>query len=327
MADLIHTALASFRDEILTSTARLEFQLRDIVQMIRAPVTAAPSKPKFWVDESGEVSEVASLGRPSLVEELEQRIKVLEATIQTLIVTQRVQHSNNGATTVGVSVEHDLLSMQAPSNTRNIIVKSHCGTPALTAAVAAANALPELVLVDHEPLKVVPTGKSVPIVPTVIVAEVEDDADKGSVVEEAVGIVEEEDDDCEGDVVEEEDAPGLTRMVLNNQVYFLDEDNTAYQETEDGYEEVGKFNPIKKCVEVSVEEEEADVEADEEEVEEEEVEEEEDGEQADEEEEGIEVEEFVFKGKTYQRDEEQNVYFDGEHIGTWDGKKIVRLTT
>ena len=55
-------------------------------------------------------------------------------------------------------------------------------------------------------------------------------------------------------------------------------------------------------------------------------EEEEDGEDEDEEEdeEGIEVEEFEYKGITYQRDDENNVYLDGEPIGVWNGRKIVR---
>lgn len=56
---------------------------------------------------------------------------------------------------------------------------------------------------------------------------------------------------------------------------------------------------------------------------EEEVEESEEGsvqsdvEDEEEEEEGIEVEEFEYKGITYQRDAENNVYYDDTKIGTW----------
>jgi hypothetical protein len=72
--------------------------------------------------------------------------------------------------------------------------------------------------------------------------------------------------------------------------------------------------------EVEVEEEEVEVEEEEgEEVEEEEVEEEEV------EEEAIEVEDFNYKGLIYQRDLDNNVYLDGEHIGTWNGKKIIAI--
>jgi len=104
-------------------------------------------------------------------------------------------------------------------------------------------------------------------------------------------------------------------------------------EEEDAEEEEEEVEEEEEEVEVEEEEveEEAteDVEVEEEEEEEEiEVEEgegevEEDAEEAEEEEEAIEVEEFEYKGKTYQRDAEGNVYLDGEEIGTWNGKKII----
>jgi len=50
----------------------------------------------------------------------------------------------------------------------------------------------------------------------------------------------------------------------------------------------------------------------------EEVEEEEE----EEEEEGIDVEEFEYKGTTYARDDDGNVYLDGEIVGIWTGKSI-----
>jgi hypothetical protein len=91
----------------------------------------------------------------------------------------------------------------------------------------------------------------------------------------------------------------------------MDESNTVYQETEDGYEEVGTYNPKLDRVEIIQEEEEVEEEANEEE-----------------EEEAIETEEFVYKGHTYQRDAEGNVYDDeGNGIGFWNGKKIVAAVT
>jgi hypothetical protein len=66
-------------------------------------------------------------------------------------------------------------------------------------------------------------------------------------------------------------------------------------ETEDGYEQVGVYDPETKTIKP--------------------VEESED--------EGVEVEDFEYKGKTYQRDAENNVYLDGEQVGSWNGKKIV----
>jgi len=37
----------------------------------------------------------------------------------------------------------------------------------------------------------------------------------------------------------------------------------------------------------------------------------------------LDVEEFEYKGVTYQRDDQNNVYLDGEEIGIWNGKKII----
>ena len=41
-----------------------------------------------------------------------------------------------------------------------------------------------------------------------------------------------------------------------------------------------------------------------------------------EEEEGIDIEEFEYKGTTYARDDDGNVYLDGEMVGIWTGKSI-----
>jgi hypothetical protein len=315
MADHIHMALASFREEILTSTARLEFQLRDMNQRIAAQINnpnavrGCTRNNTFWAEESD--SDVISVQRH---DELENRIRVLEATIQTLLENQQKVASSK-ASSVTTTIELDLLSMQAPENTRNIIVKSHCGTPALAAAVAAANAPqpPALVLpVVAAAVGVVEAEEDEVVEEATVIEEEEDVADEvvgEAAAEDTHEVVEEEVE--EGEEENEDDGPTLTRMVLNNQVYFLDEENTAYQMTEDGYEEVGVFNPITKRVEVTVEEA---------------AEEEEEQEEEEEEEEGIEVEEFLYKGKTYARDTDNNVYLDGEQIGTWNGKKIVLQT-
>ena len=52
------------------------------------------------------------------------------------------------------------------------------------------------------------------------------------------------------------------------------------------------------------------------------VEEEEEEEEDEEEEDGIAVEDFEYKGTTYQRDDDGNVYLDGEQVGIWTGKSI-----
>ena len=45
-------------------------------------------------------------------------------------------------------------------------------------------------------------------------------------------------------------------------------------------------------------------------------------EEDEEDEDGIEVEEFEYKGTTYERDDDGNVYLDGEMVGIWTGKSI-----
>ena len=105
----------------------------------------------------------------------------------------------------------------------------------------------------------------------------------------------ESEDESEDESEEDEE---LKPIKVKGILYYLDGDNTAYTETEDGYEEVGKYDPVKNVVEVEEEEEE---------------------------EEGVEVEDFLYKGNMYQRDSDNNVYLDGEVVGTWNGKRILTL--
>ena len=111
----------------------------------------------------------------------------------------------------------------------------------------------------------------------------------------------------EDEVEEDSDSssPDLMPIKIDGKHYYIDEDQTVYAETEDGYEQVGKYNTITKKLTIDEDSEESDTETD--------VEEE--GE--------IEVEDFVYKGKTYQRDGDNNIYLDGEQIGVWNGKRIV----
>jgi hypothetical protein len=125
---------------------------------------------------------------------------------------------------------------------------------------------------------------------------------------------EEEDEDAVSIPASEADTEGevdeqLKKIIIKGVQYYMDDDNVVYTETEDGYEQVGTYDA--KTDSLILDEV---AEAVEEEVEEE-----------DEEEEAIEVEDFLYKGKTYQRDSENNVYEDSEQIGTWNGKKIVSV--
>ena len=98
----------------------------------------------------------------------------------------------------------------------------------------------------------------------------------------------------------------FTPLEVDGTTYWLDNDHIVYKETDEGYEEIGSYDP--ETGEISIEDDE---------------EEEKDEVMEEEEEEGVEAEEFKYKGKTYLRDAENNVYNeDGEEVGTWTGLTI-----
>ena len=250
MADSLHNVLASFRDSILQSIARLEFQMRDIAAAQRF----TPTHSVYEVPASHGPSD-------STIQEILSRIESLETKLsETVTVKKESTESFHGTDEV-----EEIIKIEQPTNTRNIIVLSAFSTPALAAAVAAADAAFHPITLDS----------------------VSESVASGEVVEE------------EGTEVEEDSGPELTNVIIKGVSYYMDASNTVYQETEDGYEEVGTYNPKLDRIEVAEED-------------------------AEEEEEAIETEEFVYKGQTYQRDAEGNVYDDeGDVIGHWNGKKIV----
>jgi hypothetical protein len=90
---------------------------------------------------------------------------------------------------------------------------------------------------------------------------------------------------------------GLERLEIDDDVYWLNEDNVVFKDTDSGLEEIGTYNS--ETGEIEVKDEDTDEE--------------------------IETVEFTYKGVSYYRDEDNNVYNeDSEHIGTWSGTKIIR---
>jgi len=259
MSDPIHMSLSTFRDSILSSIAHLEFQLRDILgsrsnQPVQSPIV---------VDESIQTE----------LQKITTRMTSMEQTIQVLL------ERNKTIDTMDL-IRQELLSIQPSINTKNILISSVRNTPALNAAIAAANP-PELNLSDSE----------------------EEDDDLSSIhgEEEAELVDVPEEIQSEG-VVEEEP---LKQVVMQGTSYYMDTENNLYLEIEDGYEQIGTYDPTHDTIELLVEDSEIEIEEEEEEDE-------------------VEVEEFDYKGKTYQRDTDMNVYLDGEQIGTWNGTRIVR---
>ena len=122
--------------------------------------------------------------------------------------------------------------------------------------------------------------------------------------------------------------PELEKLVVDGVEYYKDTDNNVYVKKGDNYEQVGEWDPSENTLGLYDEEDE-DLQEDEEievvETEEEVEETEEEVEETEEEvEEAVECESFEYKGITYLRDSENNVYNDeGETIGVWTGKKVV----
>ena len=283
MADTIHHALSSFRDTMLTAVARLEFELRDATAATSASTAAKDVIVK---------AEVQDVTVPNMMTKFEKTLQDITARMNELEIKMTTTSTpvSVQSPTLDARLVQELMSIQLPENSRNVLVPSIRSTPALAAAVAAAN-VPGLTL----------GGDSESEVEVVEESEEEVEAEA---VEESEGEVVEESEE----VSDEESSEPLKKVIIKGETYYMDDDNAVYHETEDGYEQVGTYNPKTDSVEAIEYEEEEEADAEEEE------------------EEAVEVEEFIYKGKTYQRDSENNVYLDGDHIGTWNGKKIVPST-
>jgi hypothetical protein len=243
---------------MLTSIACLEFQLRDTLY----PCSSIHGPPSVHPEPSSSSAESNELFQ-GIVQDLTKRMTSLETYVKTLAYQQ-----------TQTTIERELLSMEQNINTRNILIASPLGTPALSAAVAAANP-PDFALSDEEE------------------EEEEEEVEEEPSVEEEI----------------------LKKILIRGNVYYIDSNSAVYHETEDGYEEIGIYNPTKDSIDYL-----------EQPTKEEEGEEEEgEKEEGEEEEEAIEVEEFIYKGNTYQRDVTTNIVYmeDGTEIGTWDGKRII----
>ena len=272
MADNIHNTLAAFRDTMLTAIARLEFQLRDSMTgrdlYERSTVLSEIHGPDMSKYEA-------------TLQELFKRIDGLE---------QRVSESQ--------VLEREFMEIRPALNTRNILVPSVRSTPALAAAVAAASALPPDLELNSETSSESEEEEATEEEVTEEEAAEEEEVEKDTTEEEATEEAVEEGEVVSEEATEEEPEPELKPIKIKKVQYYIDSDNNLYSETEDGYEQVGVYDPETKTIK-PVEEE------------------------VDESEGAVEVEDFVYKGTTYQRDAENNVYLDGEQVGAWNGKKII----
>jgi hypothetical protein len=307
MADSLHMALSNFRETMLTAIARLEFQMRDSKSF--AYMSSSPTPSPSLTSDSPDMSKVeTTLG------DILNRLEKLELKNTQIPILSSIPTSTNSC---------DLLKMESPSFTKNLLIPSVKSTPALTAAVAAATSshLTDFTL-DSSATNTITSDKDEIMISDdeeeeVVVEEEEEEEvvveeeEEVVVEEEEEVVVEEEEAVSEGEVVEEdtESSPELKKLVLNNKEYYMGCNNSVYQETDEGYEQIGMYDAKENKVTLFGEESDQESELEEDE----------------EEEDAVEVEDFVFKGKTYQIDSDKNIYLEGEHIGVWNGKKIVAL--
>jgi hypothetical protein len=299
---------------MLTAIAKLEFELRDVCHK-KQPEPVRQLYPRWMDEDSDTLSAIEKDDSKDIINQLARNVDILIKRVSSLELKDQMFAQKSCTTSVCKESDSnisELLKFEAVKNTKNILIPSVRSTPALAAAVAAASANPPVFALDSDE-----EGQEVEIVEDETVEVVEEESVNEEVVVEEEAIVEEEEEEEnvneeviveEEVVVEEEDqetSPELTEIKVKGKLYYKDTENNIYAETEDGYEQIGIYNSKTKDIELSTQEGE-------------------EGEEG-EEEEAIEVEEFIYKGKTYQRDTENNVYLEGDHIGTWNGKKIILL--
>jgi hypothetical protein len=128
-----------------------------------------------------------------------------------------------------------------------------------------------------------------------VVERKQDEEDtKTIMVSEDVDIEVESEAEVESEVEDEEKK--FSPLEVGDKTYWLDENLVVYKETDDGYVEIGTYDAESGELDIVDDEEE---------------------------EEGIQTTEFTYKGNTYFRDEDNNVYNeDGEEIGIWTGTVV-----
>jgi hypothetical protein len=272
MADHLHESFSAFRETLLTALARLEFQIRDSVASSTKAAQIQPQFQQMMFDD--------------IYKRLSSRIAELERIIQT--------HPPSIKEDVSDSLEKEIIKMEQPVESRNILVPSTRPTPALTAiqhnvrstpalaaAVAAASAFPPaLNLTDAESIS-------------------SEDVDEQKEAEE---------DDASSESV-------LQSIVIQGKPYYMDSDMTVYEETDEGCVEIGKYDSLTDSILYLSQDDEVEVEVE--------------GEVEEEQEEEPALEQFTWKGITYYRDSENSVYQETDEgyveIGNWNGKKVILL--
>lgn len=313
MADSLHTYLTQFRDSVLNSVANLEFKLRDTANSNTQEKQVGGGT---VVVDNGVIQQKLNLLENTLTavkNTMEEQRRYIHTTFQ--MFEDKLSKGASGPCMIpqglqlfeNTSIENEIMKIQKP----------------LTADIFVPTGMHSQYVDTAEAINY-PTAKS------------------GLSAQSSITLTE---SDNSGDYMDEST---LVKFKFQGETYYRDDELTVYKETDDGYEEIGLWDSTRNIVvfhEIEEIEDELEDEGEDQETEHEETDEQEgdvqtEGETEDqegdveiqdetEEEETVEVEctPFEYKGVAYLRDPDNNVYSeDGEGpIGTWNGKKILKL--
>lgn len=299
MADMIHMSLSNFRNTMLTAVACLECELRDrTIPQGGCPVPQFPDDGRL-------------LGLESSMDLLRRTIMEFNHTLVEMGL--RIQ-----------DVEHkvDLLSItpnpcgKNPICTNQEFTSYRYETNEMEGNITAVSSIEDVGETLHEDImevdEAVPAGTEVePEVDESVPVEAEAEPE----IDEQVAVPCSESVHSIAEAEEGTEENEMTVLQVDGVDYYLDNENNVFTLDEEAgeYTHVGTYDPEDGSIAFLEQAEEEEVEEQEEVVDED------------------PMEEFTYKGETYYRDSESNVYtLDEEageytHIGTWNGKKIVKV--
>lgn len=300
MADMIHMSLSNFRNTMLTAVACLECELRDRTMPVNNPVHIFPedSSRIIGLESSMDLLRRTILEFNHTLVEMGLRIQDVEQKVDLLAVTPSPDTNNPIYTSQEFTSYRYQIHMKDDAETLSSIEDIEETADIDEAAPAGSELIHEV-------------DENIPVE-----AEPEPEIDEHANVPSSESVHSISEDEENADAEEGSDMEVLT---LDGVDYYIDNDQYVFTLDIDAgeYTQVGTYDPEEGTIAfLSGEtEEEADQEADQEA---EEVEED-------------PMEEFNYKGTTYYRDSESNVYtLDADageytHIGSWNGKKIIKV--
>ena len=311
MADQLHFNIRDFRDILLAEIAKLEHGVRETIVnngaviAQRTSVNASTDADALRLNHEREVKklrkEIADLNEQletcqqksvdkGLVANLEAEVEKLNRTIKKMGQEQIASENHYKSEIARLESESKVLQTTAEANHKSALEEKGRADALEKAYAELQKKCAELEAKQAEPKTVAHPllGKIQEQPPIVTKKEELDDEEE----EEAEGV----------------DPDSLPDFKHKGVIYKKDADGTLYKDSEEGWELVGRWDEKTKTIIIQEIEEE------------EEVAEEEDDDENN-------LTEFVFKGKTYFLDEENNVFQetdDGyEQVGKWNGKKIL----